>query len=68
VRLRHWQTRGKDGEASQEPCVPFGTKGTKASQSSQLSNGMEVYVSAQFLNSVAEGREWSVSGYCRFTP
>jgi hypothetical protein len=31
-RLRHWQTRGKDGEASQEPYVPFGTKGTKSSQ------------------------------------
>jgi hypothetical protein len=30
-RLRPWQTRGKDGEASQEPYAPVGTKGFKSS-------------------------------------
>jgi hypothetical protein len=33
-------TRGKDGEASQEPYVPFGTKGIK---SSQVSNKILMY-------------------------
>jgi hypothetical protein len=28
-RLRHCQTRGKDGEASKEPYIPLGTKGIK---------------------------------------
>jgi hypothetical protein len=32
-RLRHWQTRGEDGEASQEPWVPLGTKGIKSNKS-----------------------------------
>jgi hypothetical protein len=31
-RSRHWQTGRKDGEASQEPYVPPGTKGIKSSQ------------------------------------
>jgi hypothetical protein len=30
-RLSHWQSREEDGEASQEPCVPLGTKGIKSS-------------------------------------
>jgi hypothetical protein len=28
-RLRLWQIRGKDGEASQDPLIPSGTKGIK---------------------------------------